>query len=281
MDLVSRTFNLKSGGSLSWTGDPTDGRISATGSYSVRASLSSLGLQVDSTANNSNVNVECLIHLKNALLNPTITFGMNLPNASEDVQQTVFALVDTTNQAVMQQQVLSLLLLGTFTYAGNTANNNSTDYLSAITTNLLFKQLSVDITDNVNVGFRYLATSSEKSYDEYQFAMRSEFFESRVLLETNVGVISNSSSASQLIGEFDLYYKLTKDGRLQAHFYNHSNYNSNYSSFSFDRLAPYTQGLGLSYSRSFDRFNDLFRKKKTLLPSTGPMMGKPKEKDKP
>ena len=139
----------------------------------------------------------------------------------------------------------------------------------------------VDITDNVNVGFRYRAKRSEKRYDEYQFAMRSEFFESRVLLETNVGVISNSSSASQLIGEFDLYYKLTKDGRLQAHFYNHSNYNSNYSSFSFDRLAPYTQGLGLSYSRSFDRFNDLFRKKKTLLPSTGPMMGKPKEKDKP
>jgi len=281
-DLVTRNFDLKKGGTIDFNGDPLNGRIDATGAYSVKAALATLGVEVDSTTSvSTNVNVECLIHLKNALLNPTITFGMNLPNASEDVQQTVFALVDTTNQAVMQQQVLSLLLLGTFTYAGNTANNNSTDYLSAITANLLFKQLSVDITDNVNVGFRYLATSSEKSYDEYQFAMRSEFFESRVLLETNVGVISNSSSASQLIGEFDLYYKLTKDGRLQAHFYNHSNYNSNYSSFSFDRLAPYTQGLGLSYSRSFDRFNDLFRKKKTLLPSTGPMMGKPKEKDKP
>ena len=81
--------------------------------------------------------------------------------------------------------------------------------------------------------------------------------------------------------EAGIYYKLTKDGRLQAHFYNHSNYNTNYSSFSFDRLAPYTQGLGVTYSRSFDRFSDLFKRKKTFAPNNGPMIGKPKEKVNP
>lgn len=279
-NLVTRNFDLKKGGTIVFTGDPLNGRIDATGAYNVKAALETLGVEIDSTSSSSNVNVECLIHLKNALLNPDFTFGMNLPNASEDVQQTVYALVDTTNQAVMTQQAMSLLLMGTFSYAGNTANNNTTDYFSAITSSLLFQRLSVNITDNVNVGFRYHATSAENSFDEYQFATRSEFFDSRMTLETNVGLVS-ASNASQLIGEFDLYWKLTKDGRLQAHFYNHSNYNSNFSAFSFDRLAPYTRGLGLSYSRSFDRFSDFFRKKKSFSPSSGPMMGKQFGKDKP
>ena len=280
-DLMTRNFALKKGGTIAFTGDPTNGRIDATGVYSLKAPLSSLGVQIDSTASSSsNVNVECLIHLKNSLLNPTITFGMNLPNASEETAQTVFSLVDTTNQAVMTSQALSLLVLGTFSYAGNTANNNSTDYLGILASNLLFSALSVNITDNVNVGLRYYSGDAA-SYGEYKIAMKSEFFDNRMTLETNVGVVTNASNASGIIGEFDLYYKLTKDGGLQAHFYNHSNYNSNFSSFSFDRLAPYTQGLGLSYSRSFDRLGDLFKKKKTILPTTGPILGKTKRKGNP
>jgi hypothetical protein len=87
----------------------------------------------------------------------------------------------------------------------------------------------------------------------------------------------NASNASSLVGEFDMYYKLTQDGRLQAHFYNHSNYNSNFNSLAFDRRSPYTQGLGLSYSRSFDSFRNMF-KKKTVLNSQ-PMIRPKKEEN--
>ena len=281
-NLITRNFDLKKGGTIVFTGDPVQGRIDATGAYTVKTGLASLGVEIDSTASTStSVNVECLIHLKDALLNPTITFGMNLPNASEDITQTVFALIDTTNQAVMQSQALSLLIFGTFSYAGNSANNNSTDYLDALASNFLFSGMNVNLADNLNVGLRYHSGSASSTYDEYQIALRTELFDNRLTFETNVGMISNSSSenASNLIGEFDLYYKLTKDGRLQGHFYNHSNYNTNYSSFSFDRLAPYTQGLGVTYSRSFNRFSDLWRKRRTSSINNGPMIGKPKRKD--
>lgn len=253
MDIVTRTFNLKSG-TLSWSGDPTDGRIDATGAYSVRASLASLGLQVDSTSNN-NVNVECLIHLKGALLNPTITFGMNLPNASEDITQTVFSVLDTTNQAVMQSQALSLLVLNSFSYVGNGVGD-----LNIV--NLLGSGMQMNITDNLNLGLSYHA-GNENTYDEYQMSLRTQLFENRLSIETNLGMMSANSAngASSIVGEFDMYYKLTSDGRLQAHFYNHSNYNSNLNSLSFDRRSPYTQGLGLSYSRSFNVLRDLFRKR--------------------
>ena len=262
MDLVTRNFNLQKGGSISWTGSPTDGRINATGVYTVKANLSDLGLQIDSTASiNNNVNVECLIHLKDHLLNPTISFGMRLPNASEDVLQTVFSVVDTTNQTVMANQVLSLLVFGKFAYAGGSADATQTMNLS----NLLSTNFQVDITKNLNLGVSYHSGNVD-TYDEYQVALRTELFENRLTIETNLGVMSsnNSEGASNIVGEFDLYYKLSKDGRLQAHFYNHSNYNTNYNSFAIDKRAPYTQGLGLSYSRSFPTFLELFRKKAKL-----------------
>ena len=270
IDLVSRTFNLKSG-TLKWSGDPTDGRIDATGSYSVRASLSSLGIQMDSTSTNSNVNVECLIHLKGALLNPTLTFGMRLPNASEDITQTVFSLVDTTNQAVMTSQALSLLVLNSFQYIGSDAGDFSIY-------NILGTGMQVNITDNLNVGVSYHAGTAN-SYDEYQLALRTQLFQNRLTIETNVGMMTSydAANASSIVGEFDMYYKLTKDGRLQAHFYNHSNYNSNFNSASFDRRAPYTQGLGLSYSRSFNTLRDLFKKRNTFN-SSQPLI-KPKKQE--
>ncbi len=274
MNLVSRLFNLKEGGTISWSGDPTDGRIHATGAYSVKTSLSGLGIQVDSTATNSNVNVECLIHLNGALLNPTLTFGMNLPNASEDITQTVYSLIDTTNQAVMTSQALSLLVLGNFAYVGGSGGSE----LSLA--NIFGGAVRVDITDNLNLGLSY-HSGNDDSYDEYQLAMRTQLFENKLTLETNLGMMTannpNASNASSIVGEFDMYYKLTKDGRLQAHFYNHSNYNSNFNSMAFDRRSPYTQGLGLSYSRSFDSFGNLFKKKTTY--NAQPMIRPPKKKE--
>ena len=263
MDVVTRMFNLKSGGTLSWSGDPTKGIIDATGAYSVKAPLSGLGVPIDSTAN-SNVNVECLIHLKGALLNPTITFGMNLPNTSEDITQTVFSVVDTTNQAVLTSQALSLLVLGSFAnVAGGAADSWSLS-------NMIGASTRFDITNNLNLGLRY-QSGNYNTYDEYQLALHTELFENRLTIETNLGMMTannpNASNASSIVGEFDLYYKLTRDGRLQAHFYNHSNYNSNFNSIAFDKRAPYTQGLGLSYSRSFNTLRDLFKRRKPVAPN--------------
>ncbi len=263
MDVVTRMFNLKSGGTLSWSGDPTKGIIDATGAYSVKAPLSGLGVPIDSTAN-SNVNVECLIHLKGALLNPTITFGMNLPNTSEDITQTVFSVVDTTNQAVMTSQALSLLVLGSFAnVAGGAADSWSLS-------NMIGASTRFEITNNLNLGLRY-QSGNYNTYDEYQLALHTELFENRLTIETNLGMMTannpNASNASSIVGEFDLYYKLTRDGRLQAHFYNHSNYNSNFNSIAFDKRAPYTQGLGLSYSRSFNTLRDLFKRRKPVAPN--------------
>ena len=143
---------------------------------------------------------------------------------------------------------------------------------------LFSTHMQVDITNKLNLGVSYHSGTVE-SYDEYQVALRTQLFKDRLTIETNLGVITSNSgsSASNIVGEFDMYYKLSEDGRLQGHFYNHSNYNSNFNSFAIDRRAPYTQGLGLSYSRTFDKFSDLL-KRKSKTSSNQPLIV-PKKKE--
>lgn len=263
-EILRKNFVLKKGGTIVWTGSPTDGQIHATGAYSVKTTLASLGGEIDSTAMGStSVNAECLIHLSGALLNPTITFGLNLPNASEDIKQTVFSLIDTTNQAVMSDQAVSLLLFGSFSYAGSSSGTSSKT-LASLASNLLSNALTMNLAKGIDLGVKYQMGSGYNTYDEYQMVLNMEFFENRLTIQTNFGVISdnniNAQQATNLVGEFDINYKLSRDGRWKVFFYNHSNYNANYSNFSFDKLAPYTQGLGVSYSRTFNIFKDLFRK---------------------
>ena len=267
-DMLFKTFTLQQGGTIAWTGSPTDGRINATGVYSLKAPLSSLGIQYDSTSFSSsdNVNVNCLIHLKDALLNPTITFGMRLPNASEEVTRTVFSMIDTTNQAVMSSQAISLLVFGSFANVGSVESGSGATLASLI--NNFLPNVTLDLGADVDVGLKYYSNSSY--YDEMQIALKTELFDNRLIVETNVGVITsvntNAGNASNIVGEFDIRYKLTQDGRLMAYFYNHSNYDNYFSALSFDKLSLYTQGLGLSYGHSFDSFRDLFRRKKTTVP---------------
>ena len=277
-NVLYKDFVLKPGGTITWTGSPTDGRINATGAYSVKTSLASLGAEVDSTASGgSKVNAECLIHLDGALLNPTISFGLNLPNASDDVRQTVYSLIDTTNQAIMSTQALSLLLLGSFSYAGS--SNANTVGLGDLLSNFMSSAFKLELTKDMDLGVKYHLGSGYSNYDEVQMVLRMELFENRLTIETNFGVISdnntNAEQATNLVGEFDINYKLSKDGRLKAHFYNHSNYNANYSSFAFDKLAPYTQGLGLSYSRSFNTLRDLFKPKQSTATGRSLMNRRP------
>ena len=160
----------------------------------------------------------------------------------------------------MANQALSLLVFGKFAYAGGSADATQSMSLS----NLFMTNYQFDIAKNLNLGVSYHSGDVD-SYDEYNVALHTELFENRLTIETNLGVMSSNNpdagGASNIVGEFDLYYKLSKDGRLQAHFYNHSNYNTNFNSFAIDRRAPYTQGLGLTYSRSFPTFHELFKRK--------------------
>ena len=261
-DMLRRNFSLEPGSSISWTGDPVNGTINATGVYQTKAALSSLGL-ADSTSMGSsgNVKVDCMVHLKNKLLNPDITFGLRLPNASEDLKQAVFYVVDTTNQAEMLVQALYLMVFNSFNYGGT-----SSSYYNIITNQL--NDIIGQLTDDIDINVNY-KPGSEMSSEEMTVAMRKQLFDDRLTIETNFGVVrptnAYSSNSTNIVGDFNLDYKITKDGRWSGQVFNRSNYNTTYYQYTYYKTAPYTQGIGISYGKNFDTFKDLFRKRTNTL----------------
>ena len=261
-NLVRRNFDIKKGGTISWTGSAGEADINVVGSYRTKSSISSLGIEMDSTSLVNNVNVDCILRLQEKLNNPTITFGLDLPNATDDIKNTVFSVIDTTNQAVMSQQIISLLVLGSFSYANTSLYSIGASNYYNVLTNSLSSWLS-QISKDFDVGVRYTPEDNITA-EELEVALSTQLFDDRLTIETNLGVYTGNRNemaggANSIVGDFDISYKFTN--RLSLNIYNHSNLNSNYSLYSYETYSDYTQGIGISYSQSFDNIREIFARK--------------------
>ena len=260
--LVRRNFDIKQGGTISWTGSAGEADINVVGSYRTKSSISSLGVEIDSTSLVNNVNVDCILRLQEKLNNPTITFGLDLPNATDDIKNTVFSIIDTTNQAVMSQQIISLLVLGSFSYANNSLYNiGASNYYNVLTSSLSswLSQISKDF----DVGVRYTPEDNITA-EELEVALSTQLFDDKLTIETNLGMYTGTRNdvtggANNIVGDVDITYKFTN--RLSLKIYNHSNLNSNYYLYSYETYSDYTQGVGISYSQSFDNIREIFARK--------------------
>jgi len=260
LEMVKRVFTLRRGGTLRWNGDPTDADIDIVGVYRTKSSLTSLGTAlVDSSAMTNNINVDCIIRLSDKLMNPTITFGIELPNALEDTRNLVYSVIDTTNQAVMAQQVFSLMVLGSFSYtAGSNISRFGTTAGYSMITNQLSNWLS-QISKDFDIGINY--TPNDKlTNEELEVALSTQLFDDRLIVEGNFGVIRGNrndvNNANNIVGDVDLTFRLTK--RLSLKAYNHTNIKNNYYYYSIENYSDFTQGVGISYSQSFDSLREVF-----------------------
>jgi hypothetical protein len=195
------------------------------------------------------------------LFNPDIRFSFALPGADPQVEQLVFSVIDTTNDALMTQQMISLLVLGSFSYSAIdnfSIGSTSFDMLSGQLSNWLSQ-----ISNDFDIGLHYRPGDNLTS-EELEVALSTQLFNDRVTIDGNFGVINNrntTQNASNIVGDFDISVKLTQDGRLLMKAFNHSNANNLITASSFDKYAPYTQGIGLSFRQEFDSFTDIFRKR--------------------
>jgi len=261
-NLVSKRFELVEGGRISWSGNPYSAQVNIKGLYKVKTSLSSMGIQRDTTASYKNkVTVECYVVLTDELLNPNIKFEIKLPDLDPDYQRAVFSELDTTNTAMMNQQMISLLVLGTFSF-----NNASNVSLQSSYYNVIANQLSgmlSQISENVDIGLNY-KPGDNVSQEEFEVALSTQLFDDRLTIDGNFGMTYDRSdqSASNIVGDVDIGYKLTPDGQWVLKVFNHSNVNSWYNYNGWDQTSPYTQGVGIAFRKDFNSVRDLFSAKK-------------------
>lgn len=251
--LFKRKFKIKSGSKISWTGSPYNATVDITAMYPVKTTLAGMPLQTDSTSlYNTRVNVECIVTLRNDLFNPDMKFAIDFANVAEDVKQIIYAALDTSDQSAMSQQMISLLVLGNFSYSSGTPNIGVTGF------KLLSNQLSdwlSKISKDIDIGVSY-QPGTKLTDDELEVALRTQLFNDRLLIDGNFGVRGTNKveDASNVLGDINVEYKITKDGRFRVKAFNRTN------DISFlEDNAPYTQGVGVFYRKEFEKFGDLFK----------------------
>ncbi|HNY06593.1 MAG TPA: translocation/assembly module TamB domain-containing protein [Bacteroidales bacterium] len=270
-NMINKQFNISKGSTIKWNGSAEDADIDLSAVYTIKASLS--GLPIDSSLISQRVPVNCVISLKNKLTNPEIAFKIRLPNVDEQISQQVFSVIDTNNQAEMNKQMISLLVLNSFSYSSK--NTNLTNSVGASSFELLSNQLSgwlSQINKDFDIGVNY-RPGDKISNEQLEVALSTQLFNNRVQIDGNFGVKGNTSSTQQatsnsgnnIVGDVNIDWKITKDGQFHVKAYNKSNtldiINDN---------SPYTQGVGVFYRKDFDHFGDLFRRKKkqSRIPGT-------------
>ncbi|MBC8321564.1 MAG: translocation/assembly module TamB domain-containing protein [Bacteroidetes bacterium] len=261
-NLVSKRFTLVRGGRISWSGNPYSANVNIKGLYKVKTSLSSLGIIIDSTVSFKNkVTVECYVVLTNELLNPNIRFEIKIPDLDPDYQRAVFSNLDTTNAAMMNQQMISLLVLGTFNFNNAASISIESSYYNVIANQL--SSLLSQISENVDIGLNY-KPGDEVSQQEFEVALSTQLFDDRLTIESNFGMSYDRSqqSASNIVGDVDIGYKLAPDGRWVLKVFNHSNVNSWYNYSNYDQTSPYTQGVGIAFRKDFNNIAELFGSRK-------------------
>ncbi len=257
---VKKHFELVKGGRISWAGNPYQATVNIKGLYKLKANLSSLGIVVDSSANyKSRTQVNSYIIMSHDLFNPDIRFQIHFPDLDPDMQRMVYAQLDTTNKALMNQQMISLLVLGSFSFSNASSISWNTSYYT-ILSNQLSSMLS-KISKDFDIGVNY-KPGDALTKQEFDVALSTQLFDDRLMINGNFGMTydKQNKSANNLVGDVDIRYKITKDGRWLLKAFNHSNDNSWYNYNNYDKVSPYTQGVGIVYRKEFSRLSELFHR---------------------
>ncbi|MEO5911026.1 MAG: translocation/assembly module TamB domain-containing protein [Pelobium sp.] len=262
-NIINKTFEIRKGGSIRWTGDPSDAEINLRAVYSTRASLVPLyaaaGRNVPDASKNSLVNTEAEMILEGSLLNPNIDFDLNFPNNTEVTTALQGYLNDKDNKA---QQVINLVVRNSFngnSSAGIGGLNEQTLLTSG--SELVFSKLNNIISQSL--GLKNLDFNI-RSFNDFNFGIN--FFKGRMHLTGSLASNTYGNSAFSA-GVFDsgfndftrdaeLSFDIRKDGSFVGKLFQRP---ANRDFFNLNSDI-YINGTSLVYTQEYDTFDEFLKK---------------------
>ncbi len=266
-NVINKRFTIEQGGTITWSGDPYNAILNINAVYKLKASLYDLLVDTYSNVNvyqGQRIPVECKILLTEELSNPNINFEIDFPTIDARYVEVVKQYFST--QEDMNKQILSLVVLGKFytpEYLRGTYEAQNPNLIGTTASELFSNQLSnwlSQISNNIDIGLNY-RPGNQITNDEIELALSTQMFNDRVTINGNIGNNNNPNSGnnSQLVGDFDVNVKLIPNGKIRFKAYNRSNNNLIYET------APYTQGVGFTFTEEYNTFDDLLDKMKAIF----------------
>lgn len=270
LDLLSKQFKVKPGGTLFWDGNPYNAKINLdaiTREYPVPLTLveGSLPPTADRTPYQTAIPADCYLKLSGLLFNPEVSFDLEFPyqtSLSGTANSTLNTVIERIkiDQEELNRQVFALLVLGTFIPpsfatsseqgglaigAANTGINSLSDFASSQLNNWLSQ-----LDSRLQVGVDYQTSLDQNA--ELVVSLRRKFLNDRLELSGSVDAAAQGSRPYDI----SLKYDITEEGNLKVRGFQKQANDPTLGNIN----NVTTTGVGLFYRYQFDRFR-LRRKK--------------------
>jgi hypothetical protein len=263
-DFISKNFVVNQGGTIRWTGNPSNAEINLKAIYEVRTNIAPLytaaGLQAPQP---KQVLVQAELILTKSLLQPNIDFNFTFPVDPSIKDDLATYLADNNNRS---QQALSIIVRRSF--ASGTGSNLTNQVLGTAgeavsefafnklnsfisQSNIKYFDLNIRSFNDASASLRFLNDRLIFNGSLYSNSGTSDLFNNRTsLLNTDFRALTK---------DFEIQYLIRKDGNLRAR-YSYRALNSTTLNSINDQLGiQYVNGLGLVYQRDFDTFGEFIR----------------------
>jgi hypothetical protein len=262
-EVINKRFDIRQGGTIRWTGNPTMAQINLKAIYSLRASLNDLytaaNRDVSSNAN-QRVQTEVEMGLTESLLQPKIDLDIFFP-ANPAVKEELQAYFNDGDN--LNIQAFSLIIQRRF--APGTGRENIGQQLGSVgtstATELIFNQFN-NLLSALNLNF---VDINIRSLNEASASFK--LFDGRVIV--NAGIIDRQSindftpigfNRDNVGREVEILGLIKKDGTLVGKIANKPpTQQSIFANPGIDQNAN-VNSLGLIYNQQFDSFSEFLQK---------------------
>lgn len=278
LEFVKRKFDIISGSSIIWNGDPLDANISINTKYIVRASpydlmagqLSGMG-EAEQGSYKQPYPFWVLLNLSGEILHPEIKFEIQLPPENKGilggaVNQKLLMLKEDESQ--LNKQVFALLVLGRFVQENplQTETGGTSSLVRSTVGNFLSAQLNkfssqtlpgVELNFDVQ-SYNEYETGEAKGRTQVEVGVKKQLFDERLSVQVGgsvdlEGEKARQNSGGNIAGDVNVEYKLTEDGRLRLKAFRHNQYEG-----AIEGQLVET-GAGILYVRDFNKWNEIFK----------------------
>lgn len=258
LNVVAKKFDLRSGSSIRWTGDPLKGQLDIGGVYKLKTTVNTIVNMYGAPDPNVRVPVECIIKIKGIVEKPEIAFDLNFPDLQNNLTGSAASELNAVlanfrkDPEMMNQQMLFLLISGSFVPINNTNNSSASTIGTQTMSDLLSRQaagLLGKAIPNLDVSMDVLTASDPSRGRTYVLSASKRLLDNRVEVQGSYALDNSQSNVS-------LTYQIKKTSPTRIKVFNKMGFDAIYN------RNVVTSGVGLYYRKEFDDFNEFLKKKK-------------------
>ncbi len=272
---VKRAFKLQQGSNIIWTGEPTAANVDLTALYEVNAAPIDLLNEQDRVEAKTKLPFQVYLMMTGELMKPIIAFKLDLPeNERGALGGNVYTRLQqvNTNEGELNKQVFALLVLERFiadnpfeslagggTHASSIARSSVSKLLTEQLNNLSSSLIKgVDLNFNLNSSEDYSTGQMEQKTD-LEIGLSKKLLSDRLIVTVGSsfgleGPQQQGESASNIAGNVNVEYLLSRDGRYRLRAYRR---NQNEGVIEGQIIET---GLGFALVVEYNKFREVFHK---------------------